>query len=91
MDRGDIMGRGNAELRAAILRREIMTVAAAEASLAALENWQPVTNALTRTRGEAALDTAGAVQVAARATFAGLWLHRQPASLRAADRRPRLR
>jgi aspartyl-tRNA(Asn)/glutamyl-tRNA(Gln) amidotransferase subunit A len=61
MDRGDIMRRGIAELRAAILRREITAVAAAEASLATLAHWQPVTNALARTRGETALDAAAAI------------------------------
>jgi aspartyl-tRNA(Asn)/glutamyl-tRNA(Gln) amidotransferase subunit A len=64
MDVTEIMSLGIAELRAAILRREVTAVAAAEASLAALARWQPVTNALARTREEAALAAAAAVDAA---------------------------
>jgi aspartyl-tRNA(Asn)/glutamyl-tRNA(Gln) amidotransferase subunit A len=64
MDAAEIMGLGIAELRAAILRREVTAVAAAKASLAALDRWQGVTNALARPRAEQALTAAAAIDAA---------------------------
>lgn len=61
MDQREIMRLGIAGLRAAIARRAVTAVAAAEASLAALERWQPVTNPQARTRREAALAAAAAI------------------------------
>jgi aspartyl-tRNA(Asn)/glutamyl-tRNA(Gln) amidotransferase subunit A len=64
MDGTAIMGLGIAGLASAIARREVTALAATEASLAALAAWQPATNAVARTRAEAAREAAAAIDAA---------------------------
>ena len=64
MTAAEILGLGIARLADAIRRREVTAVAAAEASLAALERWQPHLNAMARPRREAALAAADRLDAA---------------------------
>ncbi|QXM24902.1 amidase [Elioraea tepida] len=64
MTSAGILGLGIGRLAEAIRKREISAVAAAEASLAALERWQPHLNAVARPRREAALAAAERIDAA---------------------------